>query len=240
MHGWLDNSNSFHLLGPLLGSAGFDVVAMDHAGHGHSSHAPFGAVAPSANYIQHALCMMDLLEFDRPHLVGHSLGAITAAGLAAAFPERVDKLVLIEGMGRGEHSAPCIMVHAASGLTTITTSTTILLLLLLLLLQQLLLLLSVEACLQHPGYHAARHRDAEEDHQQDGQDLQDTRHFRGRRDIEVGVVVVVVVIVIVVAEKSVYMARSLCSYCSDCVARPSVCVHIYNIYYVYVCIYMYI
>ena len=30
-----------------------------------------------------------------------SMGAITAAGLAAAFPERVDKLVLIEGLGRG-------------------------------------------------------------------------------------------------------------------------------------------
>ena len=35
MHGWLDNSNSFTYLGEILAGEGYDVVATDHAGHGH-------------------------------------------------------------------------------------------------------------------------------------------------------------------------------------------------------------
>lgn len=71
MHGWLDNSNSFHLLAPVLAERGFDVVAIDHAGHGHSSHAPFGAILSSGHYIEHAICVMDALCWEKPNLLGH-------------------------------------------------------------------------------------------------------------------------------------------------------------------------
>ena len=37
LHGWMDNSNSFSYIGPKLGELGFDVVAIDHLGHGQSS-----------------------------------------------------------------------------------------------------------------------------------------------------------------------------------------------------------
>src|SRR5258705_5120 len=40
LHGWLDNANSFDRLAPLLPE--LDLVALDFAGHGFSSHRPAG------------------------------------------------------------------------------------------------------------------------------------------------------------------------------------------------------
>lgn len=35
LHGWLDNSNSFNVLAPyLLENGNFEIVAIDHVGHG--------------------------------------------------------------------------------------------------------------------------------------------------------------------------------------------------------------
>lgn len=102
MHGWLDNSNSFSLLGPLLADRGFDVVATEHAGHGHSSHAPFGAVLSYSTYTEHAVAVMKELEWESCLVIGHSMGAGVSTSLAAAFPEKVEKLILIEGLGRGD------------------------------------------------------------------------------------------------------------------------------------------
>jgi pimeloyl-ACP methyl ester carboxylesterase len=110
MHGWLDNSNSFTYLGEILAGEGYDVVATDHAGHGHSSHAPFGCVLSPSSYVEHALCVMNALNWPKCHVVGHSMGAIVSVSLAASFSERVDKLVLIEGLGKGAQPTNCCII----------------------------------------------------------------------------------------------------------------------------------
>ena len=45
------------------------------------------------------LDVLDALHWERAHLLGHSMGATIASTLAAAAPERVGKLALIEGLG---------------------------------------------------------------------------------------------------------------------------------------------
>jgi pimeloyl-ACP methyl ester carboxylesterase len=94
-HGWLDNASSFDLLAPLLTDC--HLVALDLAGHGFSD---FRSADASYNIWQDAgdfLEVAEQLDWPRMSLLGHSRGAAIAMLFAAAFPERVDKLVLLEG-----------------------------------------------------------------------------------------------------------------------------------------------
>jgi pimeloyl-ACP methyl ester carboxylesterase len=99
LHGWLDNSNSFSFLGPLLAENDFDVVAYDHVGHGHSSHIPQGMAMAFPKYVVHAKNIIDLLEWKRPTVLGHSMGAGVSTLLAGCMPDMINKLVLIEMLG---------------------------------------------------------------------------------------------------------------------------------------------
>ena len=98
LHGWLDNAGSFALLAPWL-AAHFRVIALDLPGHGHSDHLAPGAHYHSLDYVRVVLAAADALQLDRYTLLGHSLGAGTATLVAAAAPQRIERLLLIEGLG---------------------------------------------------------------------------------------------------------------------------------------------
>jgi pimeloyl-ACP methyl ester carboxylesterase len=98
LHGWLDNACSFARLAPLL-TARYRVIALDLPGHGHSGHLAAGASYHYVDYVQAVLAAADALQLDRYSLLGHSLGAGIAALVAAASPERIERLLLIEGLG---------------------------------------------------------------------------------------------------------------------------------------------
>ena len=77
---------------PALSRA-FRVVALDLPGFG-SSH-------PNARLIldevpSQVVALLDELRIERAHVIGHSMGGLVAAGLAAEHPERVDRLVLVD------------------------------------------------------------------------------------------------------------------------------------------------
>jgi pimeloyl-ACP methyl ester carboxylesterase len=94
-HGWLDNAGTFDLLAPQL--PGCEIVALDLAGHGLSDSR---SVDSSYNIWQDVGDLLDVaddLGWQRLTLLGHSRGAAISMLFAAAFPERVDKLVLLEG-----------------------------------------------------------------------------------------------------------------------------------------------
>jgi pimeloyl-ACP methyl ester carboxylesterase len=99
LHGWLDNAATFSRLAPALVTAlGIRLVALDLPGHGHSPHRGAGADYPLWGYVPDVLDALDALKLHSTTLVGHSMGAGVASLIAAAAPERVDRLALIDGL----------------------------------------------------------------------------------------------------------------------------------------------
>lgn len=100
LHGWLDNAASFSRLAPLLADAlDIRVVAIDFRGHGHSQHAAFGSDYALWDYCHDVLDALDALGIEQASLLAHSMGAAVACLLAAAMPERIARLTLIDGLG---------------------------------------------------------------------------------------------------------------------------------------------
>ena len=96
LHGWLDNAASFLPLLPLLPNP---VVALDFAGHGLSDHRPAEAATHYVDHVRDVLAVADELGWSQFILLGHSMGAGVATLFAGCYPERVARLVLIEGIG---------------------------------------------------------------------------------------------------------------------------------------------
>ncbi len=96
LHGWLDNAASFARLAPLL--PGLRIVALDFAGHGHSDHRPQGGSYAIWDYAHDVLQVAEQFGWQRFSLLGHSMGAIVSVLLAAAMPERIERLALIDGL----------------------------------------------------------------------------------------------------------------------------------------------
>jgi pimeloyl-ACP methyl ester carboxylesterase len=99
MHGWLDNSNSFSTLAPVLASSGYHVIALDNAGHGKSDH-----LLPCGNYtmiksVAYVVEVIEQLGWSTFSIVGHSMGAAIALMYTSVYPERIVDMVLIEGLG---------------------------------------------------------------------------------------------------------------------------------------------
>jgi pimeloyl-ACP methyl ester carboxylesterase len=97
LHGWLDNAASFRPMAPQL--AGYDLVALDMPGHGRSFHYPADAEYSLFSTILDMLAAADALGWQRFAVLGHSMGGAIASILAAAAPDRVERLCLIEALG---------------------------------------------------------------------------------------------------------------------------------------------
>ena len=97
LHGWMDMSASFQFLVDAL-ERDWYVLAPDWRGFGLSEWAVNGYWFP--DYIADLDVLLRELVPDEPvSVVGHSMGANIAGLYAGARPERVAKLVLLEGFG---------------------------------------------------------------------------------------------------------------------------------------------
>ncbi|WP_157496938.1 alpha/beta hydrolase [Hahella ganghwensis] len=99
LHGWLDNAASYTFLAPKLAEAGCDIIALDLPGHGNSQHRPSGSSYHLVDYIREVGQAIEVLEWHRPVLLGHSLGAVVSSLYASAAGESLSKLVLMEALG---------------------------------------------------------------------------------------------------------------------------------------------
>jgi acyl transferase domain-containing protein/SAM-dependent methyltransferase/aryl carrier-like protein/dienelactone hydrolase len=95
VHGILEQGASWEDVASSLVARGYCVIAPDLRGHGRSGHAE----SSSAYHLLDFVADLDQLSAalgGRPLLVGHSMGAVLAALLAAARPGRFRGLVLVE------------------------------------------------------------------------------------------------------------------------------------------------
>jgi 3-oxoadipate enol-lactonase len=82
---------------PALARAGFHVVAYDAPGHGKSARPTRPLRLAQLSHV--ATGVLDVLGWDRAHLVGNSMGGGTALYVALDAPTRVDRVVLVDAVG---------------------------------------------------------------------------------------------------------------------------------------------
>jgi pimeloyl-ACP methyl ester carboxylesterase len=94
IHGLADEADTWrHVIVPL--SANRRVVAFDLPGFGRSDKPKRSHTIP---FFQNVVIeLLDALSIQRAILIGHSLGAVLAHSIALNYPERVERLILIDG-----------------------------------------------------------------------------------------------------------------------------------------------
>jgi len=99
VHGVGSSIDSWGEVGDSLAAAGRHVIAVDLIGHGasNSGNGDF-SLGANASAIRD---LLDALDIDRVHLIGHSYGGGVSLQFTYQFPERVASLVLMSSGGLG-------------------------------------------------------------------------------------------------------------------------------------------
>jgi len=89
-HGITDNGLCWHQFASDL-EVGYDLVMYDAYGHGKSSR-----IDPKKRFdlSEDLYDLIIALKLEKPAVIGHSMGAASAAGFAAAHPEMLSALVV--------------------------------------------------------------------------------------------------------------------------------------------------
>jgi pimeloyl-ACP methyl ester carboxylesterase len=97
VHGGLDHARSWDWVARALRDD-YHVYAMDLRGHGNSAWAP-GAPYSVAEHVLDLSALADIIHAFPVTIIGHSLGGILTLLYAGIYPDRVKKIVAIEGLG---------------------------------------------------------------------------------------------------------------------------------------------
>lgn len=97
VHGNLDHARNWDWVARALRND-YHVYAMDLRGHGNSEHAQ-GATYGLADHVLDLSALADVINDYPIYLIGHSLGGGVVLTYTGVFPERVKKVVAIEGLG---------------------------------------------------------------------------------------------------------------------------------------------
>lgn len=96
VHGITANCRCWDLMAEAL-LPDYRVIAMDLRGRGQSDKPSQGYSLD--HHLQDINCLLDDLQIDRAVIMGHSLGAFIGLAFAARYPQRVDRLILVDGAG---------------------------------------------------------------------------------------------------------------------------------------------
>ena len=106
VHGGLDHARNWDWVARTLREH-YHVYALDLRGHGNSAWAP-GAMYSVAEHVLDLSALLDIINEFPVRIAGHSLGGIVVLHYAGVYPERVKKVISIEGIG----FPPLHRVHA--------------------------------------------------------------------------------------------------------------------------------
>lgn len=94
LHGLGGNLAIWHMhVVPLLREQ-YRLTTLDMRGHGRSGMPLTGYT--TRDIVEDVSCLMDALGIEKAHLAGHSMGADVSLHFAMVYPERADRLVLVE------------------------------------------------------------------------------------------------------------------------------------------------
>lgn len=100
LHGFLEQGAAWDAVACRLSGR---IVAPDHRGHGRSDHVGRGGFYHFWDYVSDVDALVETLG-GPVDLVGHSMGGTIAVLFAATRPDKVRRLVLVEGMGPPDRS----------------------------------------------------------------------------------------------------------------------------------------
>jgi pimeloyl-ACP methyl ester carboxylesterase len=121
IHGYTASVYVWHSVAPQLAEEGFHVVAVDLLGFGFSDKpAAFDyTIASQARMISR---LMNRLGIGRATIAGSSYGGAVAATLALDYPERVDKLILVDAVINDDvKNHPVLKLAAVRGIGELFT-----------------------------------------------------------------------------------------------------------------------
>lgn len=92
LHGLFGSLDNWHSISLKLAHR-FRVLAVDQRNHGHSAHSPemdYGLMAKDVSEL------LDDLQIESAHIMGHSMGGKTAMQFALTFPARARSLIVVD------------------------------------------------------------------------------------------------------------------------------------------------
>ena len=117
LHGFLDLAWSFERVAAPLAEH-YHVIAPDFRGHGDSEQVGRGGYYYFPDYTADLARLLPRLTQKKLYIVGHSMGGMVASYFAGAFPDRVARLALLEGIGppvaRPEDAPDRLLAHIAT------------------------------------------------------------------------------------------------------------------------------
>lgn len=97
VHGGRDHCRNWDFVAARLRDR-YHIIAPDLRGHGDSQWAPGGSY-PMASFIYDLWQLIETLKLAPVTIIAHSLGGMISLRYAGAFPDKVKRIVAIEGLG---------------------------------------------------------------------------------------------------------------------------------------------
>lgn len=98
MHGLTANAHAFGGLMTAGLADSFHIYSVDLRGRGQSDHPAFNY--SMKDHARDIICMLDALGLDHVILAGHSFGGLLSIYLAANYPRRISKIIILDAAAR--------------------------------------------------------------------------------------------------------------------------------------------